>query len=460
MKQKTVIPSSIILLLSLLLLITSCNKKAGHEAPSVTPATALESYLNNRDTTFSWKLRAVTSSSSLKIYNLLLTSQTWRGIVWRHTLTVIVPEDLRYDGGLLFITGGKNKEGMPVKRSHDDEFIGMMSQIAAANHALVAIVWQVPNQPLFNDLTEDQLISYTLRQFQNDSDYTWPLLFPMVKSAVRAMDAVQEFSGEKLHHTIEHFVVSGASKRGWTTWLTGATDQRVIAIAPMVIDVLNMPVNLDYQITAWGDYSDQIEDYVKLGIPQQVHTAQGNAITTMVDPYSYRHRLTLPKLIINGTNDEYWPVDAIKNYLDSIPGENFLLYVPNAGHGLDDGQEALTSLSAFLGRTLAGKPYPVCSWSTQEGKGKVTLTVQTTPEELLGASLWYANSDDRDFRDEKWQEKVITTAPEATVTTAVQLPEKGYSAFFIDLKYRAPGGGSCNKSTRMFVADSSGILKN
>ncbi len=446
-------------ILFLIMVVSACVTPERQEK-KVTPSNALQEYLNEVDTTFSWKLRATTSSSSLKIYNLLLTSQTWRGIVWRHTLTVIVPEDLQYDGGLLFINGGKNKDGMPVKRSHDDEFMGMMSRVAAANHALVAIVWQVPNQPLFDDLTEDQLISYTLHQYQNDGDYTWPLLFPMVKSAVRAMDAVQQFSGDKLHHTMERFVVSGGSKRGWTTWLTGAMDQRVAAIAPMVIDVLNMPVNLDYQITAWGDYSDQIEDYVKLGIPQQVHTGQGSAITAMVDPYSYRHRLTMPKLIINGTNDEYWPVDAIKNYLDSIPGENFLLYVPNAGHGLDDGQEALTSLSAFLGRTLAGKPYPVCSWSTQEGNGKVTLTVQTTPAEMLGASLWYATSDDRDFRDEKWQEKVITTAPEASVSAVVRLPEKGYSAFFVDLKYKAPGGGSCNKSTRMFVADSSGILKN
>ena len=63
-------------------------------------------------------------------------------------------------------------------------------------------------------------------------------------------------------------MVSGASKRGWTTWLTGASDSRVVAIAPMVIDILNMPVNLDYQVKMWKDYSVQIEDYVKLGIPQ------------------------------------------------------------------------------------------------------------------------------------------------------------------------------------------------
>ncbi len=111
------------------------------------------------------------------------------------------------------------------------------------------------------------------------------------------MDAIQQFAAAQIHHPISRFTISGASKRGWTTWLTGANDPRVEAIGPMVIDVLNMPVNLDYQIKAWNEYSIQIEDYVKLGIPQQAHTQSGNAINTMVDPYSYRRNLTMPKMI-------------------------------------------------------------------------------------------------------------------------------------------------------------------
>jgi len=34
------------------------------------------------------------------------------------------------------------------------------------------------------------------------------------------MDIIQEFSKKELHHKTKGFVVSGASKRGWTTWLT------------------------------------------------------------------------------------------------------------------------------------------------------------------------------------------------------------------------------------------------
>lgn len=38
---------------------------------------------------------------------------------------------------------------------------------------------------------------------------------------------------------VEKFLVSGASKRGWTAWLVGGVDDRVVAIAPIVMDMLN-----------------------------------------------------------------------------------------------------------------------------------------------------------------------------------------------------------------------------
>lgn len=219
----------------------------------------------------------------------------------------------------------------------DDNLFKSLGTIATKNNGIVALLKQTPNQPLYGDLTEDEIISYTIHKFKEDGDgILWPLLFPYGKGCpAKAMDAVQEFSKKELHHDINRFVVSGASKRGWTTWLTGASDPRVVAIAPMVIDMLNMPVNLDYQLKMYKGYSIQIEDYVKLGIPQSVHSDKGNAATTMIDPYSYRKKLTMPKMLFMGTNDEYWTVDAIKNYIDSIPGQNHIHYVPNAGHDLE-----------------------------------------------------------------------------------------------------------------------------
>ncbi|WP_234733569.1 PhoPQ-activated pathogenicity-related family protein [Tellurirhabdus bombi] len=430
-----------------------------NEGPApITPATALQSYLNNGDQSARWERRDSFDLGEVKGYNLLLTSQKWREHTWRHQLTILVPKEVQHDGALLFITGGSNKESQPNWRGMNDGLVRSTGFLATKNKAIVAILRQAPNQPLYNGLTEDALISFTLHNFKKDGDYSWPLLFPMVKSAVRAMDATQEFSRQALKKSVNRFVVSGASKRGWTTWLTGANDKRVVAIAPMVIDILNMPVNLDYQMKIWNKYSPEIDDYVKLGIPQTARTKEGSAITDMVDPYSYRKNLTMPKMIFMGTNDPYWTVDAIKHYYDDIPGQNLIHYVPNVGHDLGDGRQAFEALSAFWGLTLAKKPYPVCEWNASGTKTGVKLSLKTTPDALVGATVWSADSKDMIFQDETWTSKTLDIQKKDKLDLTQSYPESGYRAFYVDLKYKDPNGGTYTESTRMFMTDNDEVF--
>src|SRR5690606_20849570 len=231
----------------------------GQERSPVTPATALRNYLDNGDASYKWEIRDSLVSDEGTIFQVLLTSQRWREHTWAHQLNVIIPKEVAYDGGLLFVSSGRMQKDNPAMPEWhnlaEDGLIQDIAGIAVANRAVAAVLRQVPNQPLYNGLVEDELISYTLHQFQQDGDYTWPLLFPMVKSAVRAMDAMQEITASRSSNPIERFVVSGLSKRGWTTWLTASQDARVEAFAPMVIDILNMPVNLNYQVELWKEYS-------------------------------------------------------------------------------------------------------------------------------------------------------------------------------------------------------------
>ncbi|MEN8226718.1 MAG: PhoPQ-activated protein PqaA family protein [Bacteroidota bacterium] len=439
-------------------ILNSCTVKEDPEPDITTPENALSRYLNNADTTYHWEVQSSYDILDVKAYDLLLTSQQWHDYTWKHQLTLLIPPDIQYNGALLWITGGSLRDGLPKWSSQNDEETWAFGIAAANNHAVTAILRQTPNQPLFDDLYEDALISYTLHQFKSDGDYTWPLLFPMVKSAVRAMDAVQEFSEETINHEITGFLVSGASKRGWTTWLTGASDSRVKAIAPAVIDVLNMPVHLDYQLEVWGDYSIQIEDYVELGIPQTMQTEQGDAITTMIDPYSYRDQLTMPKLILIGTNDPYWPVDAVKHYFDDLKGENFIHYTANAGHDLNGGQQAKWSLNAFFCNTFANIPFAECSWEVSATGTGVTLNVDGSANAIKAAYLWSADSQDRDFRDEEWSSTDLDAMNNSTVNTTVPYPETGFRAFYIDLEYSDLYGREYTKSTRMFVVNHDALL--
>ena len=446
------------LLFLLLLVFTGLTNQSALHA--TTPETALSDYIHNGDESFEWTIIDSTQVADVTGYRLLLRSQTWRGIPWMHEMVVVVPRRVKHGEALLHLTGGSEDEQTGEIKYHDwnDGTIQSIGQIAHNCQAVTAVVWQVPRQPLFGGKVEDVLVSYTYHQFQQTGDYTWPLLFPMTKTAIRAMDAVQQLvdSRRGKGRRVTHFVVNGVSKRGWTTWLTAASgDPRVKAIAPMVIDILNMPVNVAYQKVMYGKYSEEIKDYVNLGLTEEISSPQGRALVEMVDPYSYRRQLTLPKMLFMGTNDEFWTVDAVKNYIDSIPGTHMMTYVPNAGHSLGDRQAALLSLEAFFAQTVQGGRYTTCqSAITLNGK-TADLYVETTGKgRLLNVELWEATSQTLDFRKSHFAPVMQMQTREKAFHIDVTLPEYAYKAFFVMLTYKHPvEKRPYTICTRMYTAD-------
>ena len=421
---------TLVLLASLLAIELAATATAAPTAPAATPS-ALEQYVAKPDASYRWQKRREGQLGAGTYVELTLTSQTWRDIPWKHQLFIYRPSTVESKSqAMLLIAGGSWNDSLeqpPVPGN--DKLPGEASVVAGLAEIMrapVAVLMQVPEQPLFGGKKEDEIISFTFAEYMKSGDAEWPLLLPMVKSAVRAMDAVQEFAKAEWQLEVQNFLVTGASKRGWTTWLTAAVDPRVNALAPMVINMLNMRPHMELQKESFGGYSEQIADYTEKGLQDHQDTDRGGSLRAIVDPYSYRGQLPQPKLVILGTNDRYWPVDAAKLYWDGLEGEKYILYVPNNGHGIRDYPRVLGTVFALYEHVANKRPLPQLSWKfTDQGDTlRLDLSCDTKPESV---TAWTARAKTRDFREAQW-------APRPA-----QLSEQNDGGFVVDLKKPADG---------------------
>jgi len=409
--------------------------------------TPLDDYVAAPDSSYRYSVIKTVSGTGYRAYILEMTSQSWRSAgevdrtLWKHWLTIVKPVNAVGNKALLWINGGSNRGAAPD--SVDKMIVGM----ALGAGAVVADLKMVPNQPLvFPDggrpRSEDGIIAYTFDKYMETGDSTWPLLLPMAKSAVRAMDTVQKHlaSLDSDPANITEFVVSGGSKRGWTTWLTAAVDKRVVAIAPAVIDVLNMDKQMKHHFSAYGFYSNAIADYVEMKVFERLDTPRGKRLTKFIDPYEYRSRYAaIPKCLINSSGDQFFLPDSAQFYFHDLPGEKHIRYVPNTDHGLG-GSDAIESLLVFFKSVVIGAPRPQFTWSV---KDDCSIEVKTTAKPTA-VKLWQAtNPKTRNFRLDVigpvWKSSALSEQGGDTYIAKVPKPEKGWTAFFAELTFDSGG---------------------
>jgi PhoPQ-activated pathogenicity-related protein len=436
--------------------VLACALALATASGTSTPASgALASYVARPDKSLEWHEVDSGTIGNVQYVEYLLTSQTWRGIEWKHQLFVLRPQNMARDEkhALLFVHGGRWKpeyEGERGRTQLPSEAM-LFARLAESIGAPVGVLRQVPFAPMF-DRTEDALIAYTFDQYLQTGDSDWPLLLPMVKSTVRAMDAMQSIVRERWGASIESFTVSGASKRGWTAWLTAAVDKRVMAIAPMVIDVLNMRAQMDHQRETWGEVSDEIRDYAALNLPEKLKTERGQELLAMVDPFSYRKQLTRPKLILLSTNDRYWPLDALKLYWSELPAPKSVLYVPNQGHGLRDAERVIGGVSAVHRYAAAGKPMPETTWTFGATPGELKIQVKAD-REARKVLVWSAQSPTQDFREARWTARQCPKEKEsAGYACSAMRGAEGYTAVFAETSFEDEGKLPFSTTTTVCIA--------
>ncbi len=427
------------------------------------PGDALAEYVAQPDSAYAYQPFVSLPGAGYTVTVYAMTSQRWRTegevdrSLWEHWLAVVVPDTVVTDTAMLIVAGGRNRDLPDL----DATELQIAAQVAMASGSVVAVIAQVPNQPLvFADavipLREDNLVAYSWDKAMDTGDFSWPVYLPMVKSVVRGMDTVQAVAPGLANRVIDDFVIVGFSKRGATAWLTAVVDPRVRAISPGVIDFLNIAPHIEHHYAAYGFYAPAVQPYVDYDIVRRVRTPEGQDLLEVVDPYSYRARLALPKYLINASGDQFFPPDSARFYFKQLPGESLLRYVPNTDHSLasPDGSvdDAFTGLLSWYLAILHDLPRPAIDW--QRGDDGVRVVASPPP---LMAKLWQAvNPVARDFRRESigaaWQSRMILGDGNGVFRIDATPPEAGWAAYYLELVYPGPGGLPQSYSTRVFIS--------
>ena len=404
--------------------------------------TALDRYVRMPDASYHYDVVNTIHGDGYTVYVVNMVSQTWRKpdevnqTVWKHWLTIVKPDKVTGTTGYLFINGGSHRTNPPSKA--EDNIV----LVARTTETVVASLSNVPNQPTVfagetKGRTEDSLIAYTWDKFLRTGDEKWPARLPMTKAAVRALDTITAFcasdDGGKVN--VDKFFVAGGSKRGWTTWTTAAVDNRVIAIAPIVIDLLNVQPSFHHHFEVYGFYAPAVGDYTRAGIMDWDGTPEYRALMKIEEPYEYRERLTLPKFIINSSGDQFFVPDSAQFYFQDLPGVKYLRYVPNSDHSLRNSDAWMTLLACYSS-VVKGTKLPQFSW-TLEDDGSIRVKHQDKPKAV---KLWQAtNPEARDFRlmtlGPVWKSSDLQDEGGGVYIARVAKPEKGWTAFFAELTY-------------------------
>lgn len=380
-------------------------------------------YVNTPDPAFKWHDTNKTMHHNLWTgYTLNLTSQTWltpedfdgpNGYLWTHQMVCIVPkllEHRRVAG--IYATGGGNPASPPKAL---DEDVLVATILALESNAIVCSLFQIPNQsikfkddPLHKNRGEDALVGYSWLNFikhgYDKAAGKYIINYPMAKAVSAAMTTVQQWAKETQKLNVEKFLIAGASKRGWTTWLSGASDKRVIAIAPIVMDMLNFSHSVKHMPLAYGGWTFAFKDYCEANITKYVDTPQMDALAAVVDPLNYKKYLTMPKLVIDATGDEFFMPDDDYYWWGGLEGDTYRLMAQNAEHSEATGIfELLNGIHGFFDTVLLNSKRPSLDWTIAEN-GTITAFTDTKPDTVL---LWHANSttvnqhpgnERRDFR--------------------------------------------------------------
>jgi PhoPQ-activated pathogenicity-related protein len=438
-----------VILALMIVYITQCQqKKKAEPVVDTIEETLLDQYVYSPDASFHYEIAYQGKKDGYTFYVLKMISQEWLTEAevdepaWWHWIRIVVPDTIKHNTGMMMIGGGAKDDDLPEEPGQ------ILEQSALLTHSVTADIHNIPNQPLafkgddYGPRFEDELIAYGWKKFleggAQDEDAIWLARLPMTKAVVRAMDAVSKVVSGETNSSLDRYMVAGGSKRGWTTWTTAAVDDRVVAIVPIVIDLLNVVPSFDHHWRNYGFWAPAVGNYVEEGIMDWMHTNEFARLLEITEPYSYLDRYDIPKLLLNATGDQFFQPDSWKFYWDDLPDEKYVRYVPNTGHSLKE-SDAIETLISYYQYIIDKDDRPQFEWSVKGSHVHITTDPQNPPTNI---KLWQAASHEksRDFRidviGKDWTDSTLSVQPSGKYHIDLAIPSEGWKAYFVELTFK------------------------
>jgi len=364
-------------------------------------------YAQIKDDVYGWKLiktrKQIQDDVPLTVHLLAMTSQRWLSEkevnkpLWTHDVNVYIPdkmtpEDAGSEWATVFLAG--SHEARDVEYVH-------AARTAAFTNSIAVVLTGVPNENInLSDesmsLAENDLQAHLRMRFLESPHVQWMVEMPMVKSVIRGMDTVTEFTKKAIGKGVSRFGLAGHSKRALVTWMVSGIDPRVEVMVPVSM-ALNQTAHFHDLMKSLGNPAAAFASYTKL-----FNVSLGlefNMTALLLEPTNYQESMRQHKLVIFGPNDEYSLPDNWMNWWSLVSEPKSLLYIPNRDH-IGTWIAAGEQIQAFMYSVIHNEEVPRIEWEVSNETGHIFAKQVSGPTDVE-AKLWRAtscNAKRRDFR--------------------------------------------------------------
>ncbi|WP_017349363.1 PhoPQ-activated protein PqaA family protein [Pantoea sp. A4] len=366
-----------------------------------------------------------------------LMSQSWSpdGLVtpmaWQHDVNIYIPPNPRGDLALIAVDLDERTNAETAYYSHT-------IVVSLNNVPSVDLTYQGDKAPR----EEDDSIARSWQLYMDKPALRarLPLHVPM---AAAISQTIRLAKAELKQQHIDKFVVTGASKRGWATWLAGISDPAVVAIVPFVADVLNTQKMVQHMYQTYGgNWPIAFGPYYQNHTDMEYKTAHFAELMKIEDPMQYmgtdqQQRLAIPKYIVNASGDDFFPPDNAKFYYNALPGVKSLRMAPNSDH-IGINRFFRSSLVTFLDRLQEKRPLPVINESLEQQSTSKLLRLSFS-EKPVRIEVWRAvNPTARDFRlacGIRYGSSALVVPADNKVDVSLAYYGSGWQAMFVEATF-------------------------